>query len=68
MYDGMLGLRMPNEAILNSFVDDLVVVIIEKHSEELYINENIYAIKARLPMLKLNLADEKRRGPFLPIV
>ena len=67
MYDGVLGLRVPEETTLIGFADDLAVVAIAKHPEdvELYANEAIHTIKSWLRMAKLDLADEKTEAVLI---
>lgn len=45
MYDGLLGLPMLEEATLTSFADDLAVVVVESHRQDV----KLYRVKPFIP-------------------
>lgn len=58
---GSAWFSLAEEAMLIRFAVDLVVFVVAKQSEDakLYGNEIIHTIKTRLPIVRVDLADEK---------
>jgi len=61
MYDSVLRLQMPESVKTIGFADDLAVVVVAKHLEEIEVNANgaIATIRAWMSGVGLRLADHK---------
>ena len=67
MYDGVLRLKVPEEAKIIGFADDIAVVVQARNLEDvqLYTNETIRTIKLWLESAKLKLAEHKTEAVLI---
>ncbi|CAL1677346.1 unnamed protein product [Lasius platythorax] len=67
MYDGLLTLVLPSEARLVAFADDVAVVIVAKHLEEInfVFDETFAKIRRWMESVGLKLAEHKTEAVLI---
>lgn len=67
MYDGVLRLPIPNEAQVVGFADDIAVVVVAKHKEEIVeiCNRTVRCIQQWLASAGLKLAEHKTEAVLI---
>lgn len=67
MYDGLFKLKVPKEAKIVGFADDVAVIVQAGNIEEvqIYANETIRTIKMWLESLELQLAEQKTEAVLI---